>query len=106
MGKDSVDKTQEEIVEEIAKALGHSGDLLEDVLDRLSTLDKKMDLIRDTERYNKLVDEFNELRKKAVMRRDMLVIHREAIGVWKHGDLDACYPIPKKKKKRQGEESD
>ncbi len=106
MGKDSIDKTQEEIVEEIAKALGHSGDLLEDVLEKLSMLEKKMDLIEDTDKFNRLVDEFNELRKKALARRDMLMIHREAIGVRKHGYLDAFYPIPGKKKRRQEEEGD
>ncbi len=106
MGKDSVEKTQEELVEEMAKALGHSGYLLENVLEKMADLEKKMDGIEDTERYNILVDEFNALRKEAVMRRDMLMIHREAIGIRKNRYLDAYYPIPPKKKMKKAHEND
>jgi hypothetical protein len=102
MGRDSVDKTQEEIVEEIAKSLGHSGEKLEGVLLKLEALEEKMAGVEDAVRYNTLVDQFNEIRKEALQRREMLMIHREAIGLWRHKDLDACYPVPpKKRKKRQ-----
>lgn len=101
MGKDGVDETQEEIREEIAKALGHSGDMLEDVLEKLGALEKKMDKIEDVQAYNLLADEFNEIRQQALLRREMLMIHREAIGIHKHRDLDACYPIPGNKRKKQ-----
>ncbi|HQI00476.1 MAG TPA: hypothetical protein PLF54_00055 [Deltaproteobacteria bacterium] len=100
MGKDSVDKTQEEIVEEIAKALGHSGDMLEGVLEKLEALERKMEKIEDAHVYNLLVDEFNEIRKQALQRREILMIHREAIGIRKHRYLDAYYPIPPKKGKK------
>lgn len=100
MGKDSVDKTQEEIREEIAKALGHSGDMLEDILEKLSALEKKMEKAGDANAYNLLVDEFNEIRKQALERREMLMIHREAIGIRKHRYIDAFYPIPEKKEKK------
>lgn len=100
MERDSVDKTQEEIVEEIAKSLGHSGDLLEGVLAKLGALGEKLAGEEDEERYNALVDQYNDLRKEALTRREMLVIHREAIGLWRHEDLDACYPIPPKKRKK------
>lgn len=100
MGKDSVHKTQEEIIEEMAKALGHSGNMLEDVLERLDALEKKLEKTEDVQRYNLLVDEFNELRKQALLRREMLMIHREAIGIRKHRYMDASYPIPQKKRKK------
>jgi hypothetical protein len=100
MGKDSVDKTQEEIVEEMAKALGHSGDMLEDVLGKLYALEKKMEKVEDAHIYNLLVDEFNEIRKQALLRREMLMIHREALGIRKHRYLDAYYPIPQKKRRK------
>jgi hypothetical protein len=100
MGRDSVDKTQEEIVEEIAKSLGHSGDLLEGVLARLDELGTLLAGVEDVDTYNSLVDKFNDLRKEAVTRREMLMIHREAIGLWAHKDIDASYPIPPKKRKK------
>ncbi len=106
MGKDSIDKTQEEIVEEIAKALGHSGYLLEIVLDKMAELEKKMARIEDIERYNILADEFNALRKEAFAKREMLMIHREAIGIRKNMYVDASYQIPPKKKMKKAHETD
>lgn len=104
MGRDSVDKTQEEIVEEIAKALGHSGELLEGALAKLAALEKKLSGEDDQARYNSLVDRYNDLRKEALARREMLMIHREAIGLWRHRDLDDCYPVPPRKRKRHNDE--
>ncbi len=100
MGRDGVEKTQEEIVEEMAKALGHSGDLLEDVLARLEALDRELEKTEDVHTYNSMVEAFNSLRRQAVSRREMLMIHREAIGVRKHRYVDICYPIPRKKAKK------
>ena len=100
MRKESIDKTQEEIIEEMAKALGHSGDMLENVLTRLEALGEELEKTADTHRYNSLVDEFNTLRKEALRRREMLMIHREAIGVRKHRYLDLYYPVPRKKTKK------
>jgi hypothetical protein len=98
--KDSIDKTQQEIMEEMAKALGHSGHKLESVLGQLNDLDALMDRTQDIEEYNSLVERFNELHKLAISRREMLVIHREALGVFKHSYIDIFYPIPKKKRKK------
>lgn len=106
MTEDSVDKTQEELVEEMARALGHSGDILEDVLDKMAVLEKKMNCIEDTKRYNVLVEEYNALRKEAVMRRDMLMIQQEAIGIRRNRHLDASYPIPPGKKMKPAHEND
>ncbi len=100
MGRDGVDKTQEEIVEEMAKALGHSGDLLEYILKRLDALDRELKMTEDVQAYNAMVEEFNSLRRQAVSRREMLMIHREAIGVRKHRYVEICYPIPGKKAKK------
>ena len=100
MAKDSVDKTQEEILEEMAKALGHSGNQLESVLNQLKELEALMDQARGTEEYNSLVDKFNELHRLALIRREMLVIHREALGAFRHSYIDVFYPIPGKKKKK------
>jgi hypothetical protein len=100
VAKDSVDKTQEEILEEMAKALGHSGYQLESVLNQLKELEALMDQARGIEEYNSLVDKFNELHNLALIRREMLVIHREAIKVFKHSFIDVFYPIPGKKRKK------
>lgn len=98
--KDGIDKTQEELLEEMAKALGHSGHQLEAVLVQLKDLEAVMDQTEDTQEYNALVDKFNELHRLALVRREMLVIHREALGVYKHSYIDVFYPIPEKKRKR------
>jgi hypothetical protein len=100
VAKDSIAKTQEELKEEIAKSLGHSGQQLESVLTQLRKIEELMAQAKDHEEYNGYVDKFNSLLKLALTRREMLVIHREAIGVLKHSYIDTFYPIPEKKKKR------
>jgi len=100
MGKGGVDKTQEEIFEEMAKALGHTGSLLESLLEELSRLDSKMAGIEEPEEYNLLVDKFNATRENALFRKEMLMIHREALGFTKHRFMDKTYPVPAKKTRR------
>jgi hypothetical protein len=99
MVKDSVDKTQEELKEEIAKSLGHSGEQLESVLTQLKEIEALLEQTTDNEEYNEYVEKFNSLLKLAITRREMLVIHREAIGALKHSYIDAFYPVPEKKKR-------
>jgi hypothetical protein len=98
--KDSVDKTQQEIMEEMAKALGSTGHQLEAVLEQLKELDALMGQTQSIEEYNSLVEQFNGLHKLALTRREMLIIHREALGVFKHSYIDIFYPIPEKKRKK------
>ncbi|HPI92570.1 MAG TPA: hypothetical protein PLT09_13235 [Deltaproteobacteria bacterium] len=102
MAKDSdgIDKTQKELLEEMAKALGSTGHQLETVLKRMKELESLLEQSRDDNEYNALVEKFNDLHKLALMRREMLVIHREAIKVFKHSYIDVFYPIPEKKRKR------
>ncbi len=87
-------------MEEMAKALGHSGHQLESILEQLKELDALMDKTQGIEEYNILVGKFNELHKLAHTRREMLMIHREALRVFKHTYIDIFYPIPKKKRKK------
>lgn len=102
MAKDSdgIDKTQKELLEEMAKALGSTGHQLETVLKRMKELESLMEQAKGDDEYNALVDKFNDLHKLALVRREMLVIHREAIKVFKHSYIDVFYPIPEKKRKR------
>lgn len=100
MGKDNLSKTQEEIIEEMAKALGHTGDKLESVLAMMKTIEETLDGIDDTDEYNAAVETYNSLRKQALSRREMLMIHREALGARKHIYVDKFYPIPGKKSKK------
>jgi len=97
---DGIDKTQKELLEEMAKALGSTGHQLETVLKRMKELESLLEQSRDDNEYNALVEKFNDLHKLALMRREMLVIHREAIKVFKHSYIDVFYPIPEKKRKR------
>ena len=101
MGKDSVDKTQEEIIEEMAKALGHTGDKLEAVLIELKKIEEQLETIDHIDEYNAMIDTFNATRRLALSRREMLMIHREALGVCKHVYVDKFYPIPGKKDKKK-----
>ncbi len=98
--KDSVEKTQEEIIKEMARALGYSGYLLDVVLKEMKQLEKAMAHAKAKDDYNSLVEKFNMKRKEALEKRDMLIIHREAIGMRQHKFLDKYYPIPDKKKKK------
>ena len=102
MAKDSdgIDKTQKELLEEMAKALGSTGHQLETVIGKMKALEALMEQTPDIEEYNALVDKFNDLHRLALLRREMLVIHREAIKVFKHSYIDVFYPIPDKKRKR------
>jgi len=97
---DGVDKTQKELQEEMAKALGNTGHQLEVVLARMKELDAVLEQTGDPAEYNAQVERFNELHRLALVRRQMLQIHREALGVFKHSYIDIYYPIPEKKRKR------
>ncbi|MCU0575328.1 MAG: hypothetical protein MUD15_00705 [Desulfobacterota bacterium] len=97
---DGVDKTQKELLEEMAKALGSTGHQLETVLGRIKEMESLLEQATDTDEYNSLVDKYNDLHRLALVRREMLVIHREALGVFKHGYIDVFYPIPEKKRKK------
>jgi DNA topoisomerase VI subunit B len=100
MAKDSVDKTQEEIIEEMAKALGHTGYKLEVVLEEMKKMEREMQDLDNIDEYNEMVENFNTLRRQALNRKEMLMIHREALGVYKHNYIDKYYPIPHKKEKK------
>ncbi len=97
-----VDKTQKEILEEMAKALGNTGHQLEAVIEEMREVERLLGEASGIDEYNTLVDRFNELHRLAMARREMLVIHREAMKIYKHSFIDVFYPIPEKKKKRGG----
>lgn len=102
MAKDSdgIDKTQKELLEEMAKALGSTGHQLETVIGEMKDLEALMEQTPDIDEYNALVDTYNDLHRLALLRREMLVIHREAMKIFKHSYIDAFYPIPEKKRKK------
>jgi hypothetical protein len=43
------------------------------------------------------VDRFNSAREQALSRKHELTIHREAIGIRFHKDMEMHYPVPEKK---------
>ena len=102
MAKDSdgIEKTQKELLEEMAKALGSTGHQLETVIRQMQDLEALMEQTPDIDEHNALVDKFNDLHRLALVRREMLVIHREAIKIFKHSYIDVFYPIPEKKRKK------
>ena len=98
-GEDSIEKTQQELMEEMAKALGHSGHQLKSILEQLKELDALLDKTQGHRGYNILVGKFNSF-KTADTRREMLMIHREALRVFKHTYIDIYYPSLKRRGKR------
>jgi hypothetical protein len=105
------ESTEIDIVKEMAEGLGSTGLRLEEVLEQLAALGKKIDAVliaphngddvHDPIRDAKLrawVRDYNMLVDKATDTRNWLLIQREACGFRKHRDVDRYYPIPPKMK--------
>lgn len=116
MGRDDVRKIEEEIRQEKAEALGRAGEKLEQVLAQLralrpdlAALDKELGAAEQVvdsgaaeqvRRRDRLLGEYDALWRKAQTYRQHLIIHREALGFQKHGDVDRLYPLPERLSRR------
>lgn len=86
-------KTEAEIMEEMASALGRIGRKLEGLIGELNHLQARMKM---AESSPKLLNRYNEVRKQAHLYYYYLIVQREAIGLTNHDLLPKLYPIPPK----------
>lgn len=97
-------KLQQEIMGEMAAALGRAEDHVNEALLRLDVLDREIAHLESepesperSRRLDSEVARFNELRERAQRRLWELMVHREAIGLRRHETLSQFYPIPPKR---------
>ena len=100
-------KVETEIRQEKAEALGRVGERLERALRELETFGRDiMNLARSTPasgltntagvaaEIGEMLARYTRLRAEAKQWRDCLIIQREAVGLWRHEDVDRLYPVP------------
>jgi hypothetical protein len=100
--EDSVGKLEEELQEEMAQALGRTGDKLEYVFKLMKLAQKSY--YKSIENSEELIkrqlaaETFNTLREEVDTRRRDLIIQRQAVGFyWRnHQIITDHYPIPNK----------
>jgi len=114
MRKNGYEKTQEEIFQERADILYHTGNKLSEALDRLGAIEEaieaKLVLLResvekgldnDCHRFfteaNGEIRKYNKAREHAELRYYYLIVTREAMGFRRHKWVDEMYKIPPKK---------
>jgi hypothetical protein len=99
---ESVRRTEQEIRQAKAEALGRTGERLEAVLAELAGLDRQLDAWLADARPGPAPDERlarqtaarNRLRDEAARLHQQLIIQREAIGLVRHRSVEEQYPIP------------
>jgi hypothetical protein len=97
---------EKEIRHAQAEALGRTGERLQDLLDRLEALDRRLDALLPSgeagasaaptspARLRSEMDARNRLRDEAVRVRHHLIIQREALGLARQSPVEQCYPVP------------
>jgi hypothetical protein len=88
-----IDKTEEEIREEMASALGRIGKKLEVLIAELNKLKERVALCHDDEKAN-VLEEYKKIRTKARIYYWYLIIQRESVGLTNHDLLSTLYRIP------------
>jgi len=98
--EEQLDKLQREIAEEMAGALGRSGDKVDLALAELelhkARYDRALREGKSREECAALAAAFNAQRSVAQKRLRELLIHREALGFRRNQILNELYPIPAK----------
>ncbi len=118
--KDHQDNILDELRREKAAVLARAGWDVEEVIEKLKGLDRKIQLklssLKSTkdknesgdwvsrrklicEEINCIINEFNTVRKKAELKYYYLIVTREALGLRRHEMVQKLYKIPEKKKK-------
>ncbi len=88
-----IDKTEEEIREEMASALGRIGKKLELLITELNKLKEGAVLCNDDELAN-VLEEYKKIRNEARLYYWYLIIQRESIGLTNHELVRTLYRIP------------
>jgi hypothetical protein len=87
------DKTEDEIREEMASALGRIGRKLESLIAELHKLKERTAVCNDDEKET-LLEEYKKIRAKARLYYWYLIIQRESVGLTNHDLLPTLYRIP------------
>jgi hypothetical protein len=82
---------EKEILEEMAYSLGRAEDKVNVALE---LADREVGQATDPERRAEWVHEYNRRRAHARAMRRELIIHREALGMYRHELVHRFYPIP------------
>lgn len=104
--KEALQRTEAEIKKEKAEALGRSGDRLGEALKALLVLEQELEAkIKSAldqgittsarQEINRDIENFNKKREEVLRLRYYLIVHREALGLRKHTEVDRLFPIPK-----------
>ncbi|MDG2303151.1 MAG: hypothetical protein P8R42_00630 [Candidatus Binatia bacterium] len=88
------EELEKEIVQEMASALGRSGDKVDLALLRLDVVARAIDNAQAPAERRKRVSDWNAAREEAIEARYELRIHREAVGIRSNRVLESIYPIP------------
>jgi hypothetical protein len=91
---ESLGRTEAELREEMALALGRIGRKLEALIAELNHLRSQLTTCIETEKPNK-IQEFEDTRKKAFLYYWYLVVQRESIGLRNHELVRDFYSIPR-----------
>ncbi len=107
MAKPDFLAVETEIQQEKAETLGRAGERLERALQELETFHRDlMDLacstpasvLANSERVpaemGEKLAQYARLCEEAKQLRHCLIIQREAVGLWRHDDVDRLYPVP------------
>lgn len=108
MKKHAFEQVESEIRKEKAEALGRAGERLEQTLldieairqEILCQADKRLEPSlagrdRLARAMKENVAEHARLCEEAKRLRHTLIIQREAVGLWRHEDVDRQYPVPR-----------
>ena len=108
MQKPAFEQVESEIRKEKAETLGRAGERLEQALQKLEGIRRGIlclagesldPSLRDREPVRlamaEKVAEHARLCEEAKRLRHTLIIQREAVGLWRHEDVDRQYPMPR-----------
>ncbi len=88
---------EQEIVQEIAAALGRTAAKLDYALLRLELAGREVESAGPAHAAD-AVARFNALRDEALQARHELLIHREAVGIRRNDVLEQLYPVPPRRR--------
>jgi hypothetical protein len=107
MRKHGFETVESEIRKEKAEALGRAGERLEPALQEVKTFRQEIfDLVaggpeaflneqgRFQVEIEQKLTEYARLCEQTRQLRHSLIIQREAVGLWRHDDVDRQYPLP------------
>jgi len=89
---------EQEIVAEIAAALGRTAAKLDHALLRLELAGRALDAATEPDARAACAARFEECRQEALRARHELLIHREAVGIRRNDVLETLYPIPPRRR--------